>query len=129
MAGLSGNVCFLGVQVIKFDRVITNIGGGYIDDVNNADYGKFITPQNGTYQFNFNLYNEVAKVGADLVKNGALIISVISGKDGGSGSVNAILDLTEGDAVYLKKPLWVADGSVYHRYFTSFSGVLIRADN
>ena len=129
MAGLSEHKSFLGVQIIKFDKVITNIGGGYIDDVNNADYGKFITPENGTYQFNVNLYNEDTKIGGDLVKNGALIISAAGGKEGGSGGLSAILDLTEGDEVYLGKPGWMATGSVYSRYFTSFSGVLIRADN
>ena len=129
MAGLNDDVSFRGQERITFNRIITNIGGGYIDDDNNADYGKFIAPVNGTYQFNVNLCNETTKVGADLVKNGALIISAINGNSGGSGSVNVILDLTEGDAVHMGKPEWMATGSVYNRYFTSFSGVLIRADN
>ena len=45
MAGLSEYKSFPGVQIIKFDRVITNVGGGYIDDVNNTNYGKFIAPE------------------------------------------------------------------------------------
>ena len=76
-----------------------------------------------------NLYNEDTKIGGDLVKNGALIISAAGGKEGGSGSLSAILDLTEGDQVYLQQPHWVAVGTLHNRYFTSFSGVLIRADN
>ena len=129
MAGLSEHKSFPGVQIIKFDKIITNIGGGYIDDVNNANYGKFIAPGNGTYQFNVNLYSEVARIGGDLLKNGALIISAAGENGGGSGSLSAILDLMEGDAVYLMIPGWVADTTLYSSYFTSFSGVLIRTDN
>ena len=54
--GLSQDTTFVDREIIKFDKVITNTGGGYIDDVNNTDYGKFIAPQNGTYQFNANFY-------------------------------------------------------------------------
>ena len=114
-------------QIIKFDKIITNVGDGYIGDVSNADYGKFIAPGNGTYQFIVNVYNHNALIGADLEKNGVPIIS--TKENGGSASLSAILDLMEGDAVYLMKPGWVADATLYNRYFTSFSGVLICADN
>ena len=64
---------------IKFDKIITNIGGGYIDDVNNADYGEFITPLNGTYEFNANFYNENNLIGGDLMKNGRLVVVARNG--------------------------------------------------
>ena len=115
-------------EIIKFDKIITNVGGGYIGDNGNADYSKFIAPQNGTYQFNANLYNRDNLIGTDLVKNGMLIIGTSNG-GGRTASLSAILDLKEGNKVYLQQPHWVAVGTLYNRYFTSFSGVLIRADD
>ena len=112
---------------IKFDKVITNVGGGYIDDVNNADYGKFIAPLNGTYQFNANIYNENNLTGGDLMKNGRLVVLTKNG-GGGPASISAIVDLKVGDEVYLKRPTWVLPNTEYDRYFTSFSGVRIHAD-
>ena len=112
-------------KVIKFDRTVINVGGGYIDDSSSTDYGKFIAPLNGTYQFNANFYS-VGQLGADLRKNGNFITGA---NNGGSGpaSLNAILDLEEGDEMHCERPGWVNDDAVYGRYFTSYSGVLIRA--
>ena len=128
MVSMTNDASFMASQIIMSDRIITNIGGRYIDDVNSTDYGKFIAPQNGTYQFNANLYNRDNLIGTDLVKNGMLIIGAHNG-GGGPTSVSAILDLTEGDQVYLLKRPWAAVGTLHNRYFTSFSGVLIHADN
>ena len=126
--GLSTYTEFLEQEIIKFDKVITNIGGGYIDDDNHADYGKFITPQNGTYQFNANLYNKDKVIGADLRVNSGR--AVIATRNAGSGttSFSAILDLKENEEVYLTRPEWVSDYTEYDKYFTSFSGFLIRLD-
>ena len=66
-------------QIIKFDKIITNVWGGYIGDNGNADYSKFIAPQNGTYQFNANLYNEDNLIGTDLEKNSMFIIGTSNG--------------------------------------------------
>ena len=125
--GLSGDPTLREREIIKFDKIITNVGGGYIDDSNNADYGKFIAPQNGTYQFNANLYNGKQRIGADLVCNSELILGTSSGNEG-AGSLTAILDLKEKDQVYLLRPQWVLDTTTYNKHFTSFSGFLIRAD-
>ena len=38
-------------ELVKFDKVISNVGAGYIDDSGHTDYGKFIVPISGTYQF------------------------------------------------------------------------------
>ena len=128
MVSMTYDASFVDKEIIKFDKIITNVGGGYIGDNGNADYSKFIAPQNGTYQFNANLYDRDNLIGTDLVKNGMFIIGAHNG-GGGPSSLSAIFDLTEGDQVYLQQPHWVAVGTLYNRYFTSFSGVLIRADN
>ena len=118
---------FLQGEVIKFDQTVTNVGGSYIDDSSNADYGKFIAPQNGTYQFSATFYNAAKFIGADLMKNGVFITGASNGGVGAAG-MSAILDLVEGDEVYLVRIAWVDDDAAYNRYFVSFSGVLIRAD-
>ena len=126
MVRLAQHTSFIGEVRMTFNRTITNIGGGFIDDDNNdADYGKFIAPQNGTYQFSANLFNINKVIAADLIKNGKLIIGAFNG-GGGTASVSAILDLKEGDEVYLRKPHWVEDDAAYNYYFTSFSGGLLR---
>ena len=51
MVSMTYDASFVDKEIIKFDKIITNVGGGYIDNVNNADYGRFIAPRNGTYQF------------------------------------------------------------------------------
>ena len=116
---------FVDRQIIKFDKIITNVRGGYIDDVNNANYGKFVAPQNGSYQFTANLVSNDKLIGANLVKNGMFIIGANNGGDG-PASLSAILDLKDGDQVYLEKPVFVADDAAYDHYFTSFSGALLR---
>ena len=112
-------------ETIKFDKVITNVGGGYIDDVTNADYGKFIVPGNGTYQFNAILYSGGQPAGAHLMKNSAIISSAWNGNDG-SAVLSTILDLTEGDEVYLQRAIWTTVNNIYHSYLNSFSGFLIQ---
>ena len=123
--GLSLSKAFGDREILKFDQIITNVGGGYIDDNNNTDYGKFIAPQNGTYQFNANLYNDGEWIGADLVKNGQYMGVANNGEEG-TGSLSVILDLEEGDEVYLTRPCWVPNNSEYDQHVTSFSGFLIR---
>ena len=116
---------FVDRQIIKFDKIITNIRGGYIDDVNNVNYGKFIAAQNGSYQFTVNLISNDKLIRANLVKNGMFIIGPNNGGDG-PANLSAILDLKEGDQVYLEKAVLVADDAAYDHYFTSFSGALLR---
>ena len=103
----------MGREIIKFDKVITNTGGGYIGDVNSTDYGKFIAPKNGTYQFNANFYHRDQVMGGDLRKNRQLIIVGDNGGHG-TGSLAAILDLKKGEEVYLQKPNWVEDDTEYN---------------
>ena len=115
---------FMEQEIIKLDKIITKVGGGYIDDDNSADYGKFVASLNGTYQFNANFFNHNKNIGADLIKNGVFITGA---NNGGSvpASLSAILDLQQGDEVYLVRPGWVPSNAEYGRYFASFSGTLL----
>ena len=122
--GLSDYKTFREWEIIKFDKIITNIGGGYIDDVNSTDYGKFIAPGNGTYQFSASFFNFSNRAGADLNKNGEFIMVADNGHDG-YGGLCVIFDLKEGDEVYLVKPYWVGNDVTFHAFITSFSGFLV----
>ena len=124
---LSEDKTFLSSENIKFDRIIINVGGGFIDDNSNAGYGKFITPRNGTYQFSASICSETKIIAADLEKNGGFILATRNG-DSGTASLSAILDLEKGDEVYLKIPYWIPRGTSLRVYFTGFSGVLVHAN-
>ena len=118
---------FLTREIIAFDHLISNTGGGYIDNSTNANYGKFIASRNGTYKMNARVYNQGDEIGADMLRNGEFIFTTSKGGSG-TGSLAAILDLTEGDEVYFVRPTWVEDDTVYHYNVCSFSGFLILAD-
>ena len=114
--GLSQHTSF--PSTVKFDKIITNVGGGYIDGSSNSDHGKFIAPENGTYQFSATFYNDTMTVGADLKKNGQLVIV-------GHTCFSIILDLKEKDEVFLVRSTWVPGLAEYNHFATSFSGFLI----
>ena len=124
LVGLTEHYSVDGNEIIKFDKIINNIGRGYMDDANSTDYGKFVAPGNGTYQFNAIIYSQTIWIAADLMKNEEHIIIANNG-GGGPGSLSVVLDLKEGEKVYLKKTHWVLNGAVYDKYITSFSGVLV----
>ena len=117
------------LAALYFDKIITNVGGGYIDDDSSVDYGKFITPENGTYLFTPSVHSQNSLVGADLYKNSVFITSALNYLGGGSGSLTAILDLQEGDEVYLRRPSTTASGRLYYWAATSFTEVLLRWDD
>ena len=118
---MMGPHTFLEGEIIKFDRIITNIGDGYV-----VSDGKFIYPINGTYQFSRIFYDVSKKIGAYLKRNTG---SVISANNGGSrtASFSIILDLVEGDEVYLERPPWVGDNAEFS-HVSSFSGALLHPD-
>ena len=112
---------FLEREIIKFDRIITNSGDGYI-----VSDGKFISPIKGTYQFSGTLFDNNKKIASYLKKNEAQIIAATNG-GAGTGSFSVILDLVEGDEVYLERPHWV-DNDAEYSHVSSFSGVLLHHD-
>ena len=58
------------------------------------------------------------------MKNGRYMGVANNGGDG-TGSLSVILDLEEGDEVYLIRPHWVPNQAEYDPYVTTFSGIFI----
>lgn len=104
-----------GPGVLHFETVITNIGDGY------SQHTGFFTPEtNGTFVFTWNIesYNESAVIALEV--NGEEIIQTHTAQKYRlhySGSSFAILNLHQGDNVYLK----LIEG-ITKRTFTMFSG-------
>ena len=112
---------FLDNDVITF----VNVGGGYINDSNNADYGRYIAPVKGTYHFSATVSSDNFDAGFDFEKNQNVLYSTYNGGDG-TTSLSAILDLEAGDAVYLERLDWVGDNAEYNHNYNSFSGFLVQ---
>ena len=110
-------------NVIEFDNVIVNMGGGYIANATDPNYGKFIAPISGTYQFITALYNDNSQVGAALHVNGDTLIQSRNGPAGGTGMLSIVAKLEKNDPVWLVCP--VRGVNQLDRYFTFFSGHLI----
>ena len=112
---------FLEGEIIKFDRIITNIGEGYVQS-----NGKFIATVKGTYQFSGTFYEKRDLIGALLKRNGNGVIQANNGERG-TATLSVVLSLMAGDEVYLERPGWVDDDARYS-HVSSFSGVLLRPD-
>ena len=75
-----------------------------------------------------NLYNnDDQAVGAGLYRNDEWILAAKNGEDG-AASLSAILDLKERDEVYLRRPAWVSDSTNYDKFYTNFSGFVMRVN-
>ena len=114
-------------SIIQLDDVKENVGGGYINDTTNADYGKFIAPVGGTYQFIVTIMNKYsAKVYGDLMVNGVIQSSSFAGQKHLQTVMAAtVVNLNVGDMVWVKghhSATYRAKG------FMSFFGHLIHAD-
>ena len=114
---------------IKLDYVKQNVGGGYIDDINHTDYGKFITPVNGTYQFIVTVMNaNQPGVYGLLVVNGVQESTSYAGEISlQMGMATTVVHLDAGDHVWIENDV-DSSGHEYRKGYTSFSGHLIRAD-
>ena len=126
MAKLTSHKTFTNNSVIEFDKVIVNIGRGYFSDSADSNYGKFIAPVAGSYQFIAAVYNDSSQVGAFLRVNGSIKIQARNGPGGGTGMVSHVAKLEKNDQVYLTCPGWGANQ--LNRYFSFFSGHLIHPD-
>ena len=117
-------------NTVKFDTVITNVGGGYIDDSTHADYGSFIVPVNGTYQFLLTIMNSDMNLNtylkADLWVNNDFKVNMQVKDEKQVGTCHLVQKLNEGDNVRVRS---VSYNNYYEYFYTSFSGHLIRADN
>ncbi|XP_030286445.1 complement C1q-like protein 4 [Sparus aurata] len=111
-------------RTLKFDTIITNVGGGY-DNTS----GEFTAPLTGVYYFTFSYEaKEDNKSGLSLMKNSSVIVKGADNNKKGeyltdNGGNSAILQLQSGDKVSVQLPanhcVWTADNT------TSFSGFLI----
>ena len=116
-------------STLTFDDVIINVGGGYVANPTDVNYGRFIAPIAGIYQITFTFENVEAtqKVGAFLVKNDwdYLVRDRADVVNDHSGVIALMLRLEAGDQVRLT-------GRDTHHYFkaerTTFSEYLLYAE-
>ena len=126
-AYMSADVSGLGPgQGIIFDKVITNVGGGY-----HAPHGNFIAPTDGVYVFTVMAMEHSGQSEHLLfVKDGVDIAHVYVGATSNYISTSGIitLSLSKGNEVWIPRASWHGTGSLHgvtNALFTSFSGWLI----
>jgi hypothetical protein len=110
-------------EVVKFDKVWTNIGNGY-----DSSSGVFTAPRGGVYQFSCSAMTASDKtLRLHLMKNDQRTVSLYPGQSGyNTGTLSMVLELKKGDRVYIKqggrgKSLYSESGS----NFCMFSGYFI----
>ncbi|XP_053721440.1 C1q-related factor-like isoform X3 [Synchiropus splendidus] len=117
-----------GYDILRFDDVVTNIGGNY-----EGASGKFTCKIPGTYFFIYNVLmrgGDGTSMWADLIKNGLVRASAIAQDQDQSydyASNSAILHLDAGDEVFIKLDGGKAHGGNSNKYST-FSGFILYAD-
>ncbi|XP_056286016.1 C1q-related factor-like [Pseudoliparis swirei] len=117
-----------GYDVLRFDDVVTNIGGNF-----EGSTGKFTCKIPGTYFFIYNVLmrgGDGTSMWADLIKNGLVRASAIAQDQDQSydyASNSAILHLDAGDEVFIKLDGGKAHGGNSNKYST-FSGFILYAD-
>ncbi|XP_077481858.1 C1q-related factor-like [Stigmatopora argus] len=117
-----------GYDVLRFDDVVTNIGGNY-----DGATGTFTCKIPGTYFFIYNVLmrgGDGTSMWADLLKNNLVRASAIAQDQDQSydyASNNVILHLDAGDEVLIKLDGGKAHGGNSNKYST-FSGFILYAD-
>ncbi|KAJ0016071.1 hypothetical protein NQD34_014361 [Periophthalmus magnuspinnatus] len=117
-----------GYDILRFDDVVTNIGGNY-----EGATGKFTCKIPGTYFFIYNVLmrgGDGTSMWADLIKNGLVRASAIAQDQDQSydyASNSVILHLDAGDEVFIKLDGGKAHGGNSNKYST-FSGFILYAD-
>ena len=113
--------------VIKFNHVITNIGGGY-----SAATGTFTAPVQGTYGFFLSIRSDDVHGWVDAVlqrKGQDLVHAAVQdppADEYDKGTAFVTLNLTAGDKVSARQHAGATYLEKYH--FTTFSGLLLFAD-
>ncbi|CAC5375190.1 unnamed protein product [Mytilus coruscus] len=99
--------------IAKFDNVILNRGDGY-----DPKTGKFTAPKSGLYQFSFTIMsNGGSELHMVVVKNGNSIMKLYGSKiHGATETANPVLELKEGDCVYLTHGVSASQQMVGHHY-------------
>ena len=100
-ASSTKNVNLANNEVVKFDKVWTNIGNGY-----NSSSGVFTAPRGGVYQFSCSAMTGHGKtLRIHLMKNDQRTVSLYPGNSGHNmGTLSMVLELKKGDRVYIKHP-------------------------
>ena len=111
-------------EVVKFDKVWTNIGNGY-----DSSSGVFTAPRGGVYQFSCSAMTLSGKtLRLHLMKNDQRTVSLYPGTSGHNmGTLNMVLELKKGDRVYIKH-LGSGSNSLYSEAgynYSMFSGYFI----
>ncbi|XP_045178996.2 complement C1q-like protein 4 [Mercenaria mercenaria] len=127
-AGLTHDQTVLHAETIIYDKVYTNVGGGY-----DATTGVFTCPTAGLYTFQFHtLAHQDKSSWLELYKNQEYIASIYGHtvNDFASGGNSVVLQLTVGDTVYIKAVdnSYGTDTNLYGQpdeVYSTFSGYLI----
>lgn len=111
-------------EVVKFDKVWTNIGNGY-----DSSSGVFTAPRGGVYQFSCSAMTASNKtLRLHLMKNDQRTVGLYPGQSGHNmGTLSMVLQLKKGDRVYMKHPT-SGENSLYSESgsnFSMFSGYFI----
>ena len=111
-------------EVVKFDKVWTNIGNGY-----DSSSGVFTVPRGGVYQFSCSAMTYSGKtLRLHLMKNDQRTVSLYPGDSGyNMGTLSMVLELKKGDRVYIKHPA-TSEKSLYSESeynYSMFSGYFI----
>ncbi|BFZ12432.1 hypothetical protein BsWGS_15471 [Bradybaena similaris] len=125
-----GNVAFLAKiqngyileqdQVVKYDRVVTNVGNAFDKSTN-----VFTATKRGIYVFHINtLTNLNTRISLGLFHNDANIVTVTADvpNNYGMGGNTAVLSLERRDRVYVKT---YTASNFYSGSYTTFSGYMI----
>ena len=114
-------------QIIRFDKVITNVGGGF-DPVSSI----FKTPVSGVYFFTVVIMSHAAEdIETQIMKNGTPLVNTYSGDSTtwNQGSQSTVVYLNAGDDVYVhiqdNKAINNGNVRVFGGTWSSFSGFLI----
>ncbi|OWF48559.1 uncharacterized protein LOC110452899 [Mizuhopecten yessoensis] len=109
---------------IRFDRVITNIGGSY-----SGNTGTFTCTHAGVYVFSWTVHVDPRYMYTELVKNGVMVGSAFSGDSpySGIGGGTVVVQLDQGDEVWVRVEFHVSGSYIYvDRHTTTFSGFLLQ---
>nr|WRI32903.1 complement C1q domain-containing protein [Anadara sativa] len=119
-ANLASEATYSNKQILKFTKVITNIGNG----LNTTD-GVFYCPVPGVYSFFLNIQSNTDHAYAQIHKNDKVVMYVFTDESGKgkwkSGSNEVILQLKRGDTVSIKSHLSVR----YHPMASHFNGHIL----
>ncbi|XP_073673227.1 complement C1q-like protein 4 [Garra rufa] len=110
-------------DVIKFNDVITNVGGGYVSST-----GTFTCKKAGVYYFIFNIVKTGQNLRVDLVLNDQTVVASAVAVDvlhADTASNNVVLQLNAGDRLYVRLNNSELSKRDPQSRFSIFSGYLL----